>query len=93
MADKTKEDQQWSAIEKIRDDMSAMRENIATATTEIRGDVKTVTRLFELHISDPAIHERPPCEHVKTIDRRLWAALGAAATSMGLALWSFFKGS
>lgn len=82
------EDKQWDAIDKIRDDMSAVREHVASATTEIKGDVKNLAALMELHIKDISIHERPPCSYFRGLEAKVWAVAVATIGSMGAAIYA-----
>lgn len=43
------------------------------------------------HKQDTSIHQQSPCETVKSLDRKIWAALVTALLALGGLVWRMFS--
>ena len=75
------EQQQWKSIAHI----DKRLEGISVRLDE---GFKRVEQKIDMHIGDPVIHTRPPCEHYRVLSKRLWGIVAVALSSLITAIYS-----
>jgi len=71
---------QWMAIQRI--EQSANRIEVSVARLE-----QCVTD----HVTNGTIHQVPPCEAMKSVNAKMWAAMTSAVVGLASAVWHYVK--
>jgi len=58
------------------------------AVNEMRQDLAEMKGMLNMHIGDPAVHHRPPCQQVHEVQRTILATAGAALLAILAAIGS-----
>jgi len=75
------EQQQWRSIAQIDKKLEGI-------TVRLDEGFKRVEQKIDMHIGDPVIHTRPPCEHYQVLSKRLWGIVAVALSSLITAVYS-----
>lgn len=75
------ENQQWKSISNIDKRLEGIG-------VKIEEGFKRVEQKIDMHIADPVIHTRPPCEHYRVMSKRLWGIVAVALSSLITAIYS-----
>ena len=64
-------------------EISEIHVNVA----EIKGTIEKIEALFTVHVQDPSIHHRPPCEEMKSLHTKLWGLAAGVLAMVGAVIW------